>query len=85
MRAAYRDESDNLIENTTLHHYKINWLMLFKEIISVYRENHAKPINTKCNILTIKADGSYKGLICCGLFRLLSQRSPEYVGYLGNL
>jgi hypothetical protein len=33
--------------------------MLFKEIIAVYSENHAKPINTKCNILTIKADGSY--------------------------
>jgi hypothetical protein len=27
---------------------KINWLMLFKEIIAVYSENHAKPINTKC-------------------------------------
>jgi hypothetical protein len=26
---------------------KINWLMLFKEIIAVYSENHAKPINTK--------------------------------------
>jgi hypothetical protein len=36
----------------------INWLMLFKEIIAVYGENHAKPINTKCNI-TVKADGSY--------------------------
>jgi hypothetical protein len=24
--------------------------MLFKEIIDVYSENHAKPINTKCNI-----------------------------------
>jgi hypothetical protein len=29
---------------------KINWLMLFKEIIAVYSENHAKPINTKCSI-----------------------------------
>jgi hypothetical protein len=26
---------------------KINWLMLFKEIIAVYSENHAKPRNTK--------------------------------------
>jgi hypothetical protein len=26
---------------------KINWLMLSKEIIAVYNENHAKPINTK--------------------------------------
>jgi hypothetical protein len=29
---------------------KIKWLMLFKEIIAVYREKHAKPINTKYNI-----------------------------------
>jgi hypothetical protein len=29
---------------------KISWLMLFKEIIAVYSENHAKPINTKCSI-----------------------------------
>jgi hypothetical protein len=26
---------------------KINWLTLFKEIIAVYSENHAKPINNK--------------------------------------
>jgi hypothetical protein len=32
---------------------KINWVMLFKEIIVIYSENHAKPINTA------KADGSY--------------------------
>jgi hypothetical protein len=25
---------------------KINWLMLFKEIIAVYSENNTKPINT---------------------------------------
>jgi hypothetical protein len=37
---------------------KINWLTLFKEIIAVYGENHAKPINTKCSII-VKADGSY--------------------------
>jgi hypothetical protein len=30
---------------------KINWLMLFKEIIADYSENHAKPINTKCSII----------------------------------
>jgi hypothetical protein len=29
---------------------KINWLMVFNEIIAVYGENHAKPINTKCSI-----------------------------------
>jgi hypothetical protein len=28
---------------------KINWLMLFKEVIAVYSKNHAKPINTKCS------------------------------------
>jgi hypothetical protein len=27
-----------------------NLLMLFKEIIAVYSENHANPINTKCSI-----------------------------------
>jgi hypothetical protein len=29
---------------------KINWLTPFKEIISVYSENHEKPINTKFSI-----------------------------------
>jgi hypothetical protein len=29
---------------------KINWLTLFKEIIAVYSENCAEPINTKCSI-----------------------------------
>jgi hypothetical protein len=29
---------------------KINWLTLFKEIIAVYSENHAKPTNIKCSI-----------------------------------
>jgi hypothetical protein len=27
---------------------EINWLMLFREIIAVYSENHTKPINTFC-------------------------------------
>jgi hypothetical protein len=27
---------------------KINWLMLFREIIAVYSENHTRPINTLC-------------------------------------
>jgi hypothetical protein len=26
----------------------INWLTLFKEIITVYSENHTKPLNTLC-------------------------------------
>jgi hypothetical protein len=40
---------------------KIKWLMLFKEIIAVLRENHAKPINKNAavDLLTVKADGSY--------------------------
>jgi hypothetical protein len=38
---------------------KINWLMLFKEIIVVYSENHTKPINTNSTLLTVEADGSY--------------------------
>jgi hypothetical protein len=29
---------------------KIDWLTLFKEMIAVYSENHAKAINTKCII-----------------------------------
>jgi hypothetical protein len=29
---------------------KINWLMLFTEIIAVYSENHAKTTNTKHSI-----------------------------------
>jgi hypothetical protein len=41
----------------------INWLMLFKEIIAIYSENHRKPINTVCGqnveLLTVKADGTY--------------------------
>jgi hypothetical protein len=38
---------------------KINWLMLCKEIIAVYSEKHAKPINKKAALMTVKADGSY--------------------------
>jgi hypothetical protein len=38
---------------------KINWLTLFKEIIAVYSENHAKPIIQNAALLTVKADGSY--------------------------
>jgi hypothetical protein len=34
---------------------KINWLMVFKEIIAVFRENHAEPINTKCSITDCKS------------------------------
>jgi hypothetical protein len=45
-------------------HYKIEWLILFRDIIAVYSENHKKPINTLYEqnveiILMIKADGTY--------------------------
>jgi hypothetical protein len=33
--------------------------MMFKEIIAVYSENHAKPTHTNAALLTVKADGSY--------------------------
>jgi hypothetical protein len=36
--------------------------MLFKEVITVYTENHAKPIHTKCRVfdlLTVEAGGTY--------------------------
>jgi hypothetical protein len=38
---------------------KINLLILFKEIVAVYIENHTKHINTKCNLLFVKAGGTY--------------------------
>jgi hypothetical protein len=38
---------------------KINWLMLFKEIIDVYTENNTEPINTKCKVNDCKAGGIY--------------------------
>ena len=38
-------------------------LMLFREIITVYRENHTKPVNTKCGknveFLNAKSDSAY--------------------------
>jgi hypothetical protein len=38
-----------LKENTTLQHYVIKLLILFKEIIDVYTENHTESINIKCS------------------------------------
>jgi hypothetical protein len=32
--------------NTTIHHYKLIYLILFKEIITVYSEKNIKPLNT---------------------------------------
>jgi hypothetical protein len=37
---------------------KTIWLMLFKEIIAVYSENHAKKIQNEA-LQTVKEDGSY--------------------------
>jgi hypothetical protein len=43
---------------------KINWLMLFEEIIAVYSENHTKRINTLCvqkaELLIVTDGGSYR-------------------------
>jgi hypothetical protein len=33
--------------------------MLFKEVITVYSENHTKPVHKNVALLTVKADGSY--------------------------
>jgi len=38
---------------------KINWLMLFKEIIAVYSENHTEPIIQNAELLIVKAAGTY--------------------------
>jgi hypothetical protein len=43
---------------------KINWLMLFKEIIAVCSKNHTKPINTLCGqdveLISVKSGGTYR-------------------------
>jgi hypothetical protein len=42
---------------------RINWLMLFEEIIVVYSENHMKPIHTLCGqneeLSIVKEGGTY--------------------------
>jgi hypothetical protein len=41
----------------------MKWLILFREIITVYSGNHAKPINTLCGqnaeLLNVKVGGKY--------------------------
>jgi hypothetical protein len=41
----------------------INWLMLFREIIAVYSEDHTKHVNALCGqnveLLNVKAGGTY--------------------------
>jgi hypothetical protein len=38
---------------------KINWLMLFKEIIAVYSEKYTNSIIQNADLLIVKADGTY--------------------------
>jgi hypothetical protein len=38
---------------------KINWLMLFKEIIPVCTENRTKPTNANAALLIVESDGTY--------------------------
>jgi hypothetical protein len=42
---------------------RINWLMMFKEIITVYSENHMKPINILCGqneeLMIVKSGSKY--------------------------
>jgi hypothetical protein len=38
--------SDLISKKTHIPITRINWLMLFKEVIDVYSENNSKPINT---------------------------------------
>jgi hypothetical protein len=37
---------------------KINWVMLFKEISSVYSDNHTKPTNKKEEVFIVEAGAS---------------------------
>jgi hypothetical protein len=37
----------------------MNWIMLFREIIGVYIENHTKLININAQFLIDKAGGTY--------------------------
>jgi hypothetical protein len=50
-------------KKTTVHHYKGHLVNHIKEIIAVFSENHAKPINIFCGqnaeLLIIKAGSTY--------------------------
>jgi hypothetical protein len=41
----------------------INWLMLFREVVAVYSENHTKPricsVDREHELLNVKAGGAY--------------------------
>jgi hypothetical protein len=54
---------------------KINWLMLFKEIIAVYFENHTKNIKSLCEqdkeLLNVTAGDTHTGTM--GLYSVITQ------------
>jgi hypothetical protein len=41
---------------------KVNWLMLFKEIITLYAENHKNPSIQNPELLIVKAGGYHLAL-----------------------
>jgi hypothetical protein len=38
---------------------EINWLMLFKEMMNIYREKHKEHIYTNAELLIVKAGGMF--------------------------
>jgi hypothetical protein len=53
---------DSVRTSKTTPHFtitKINWLMLFKEIIAVCSENHTKPTYTNTALQSVKTAGIY--------------------------
>jgi hypothetical protein len=56
-------------ENATHHITKINWLTLFKEIITVPSDNHTKPIHTfyeqNARLLNVKVGGTWINTCFC--------------------
>jgi hypothetical protein len=49
-----------LKENATLQYYVIKLLILFKEIIAVYTENHTESINIKCSEQQVSIVSDYR-------------------------
>jgi hypothetical protein len=48
-------------KKTAHNHYKDHWLMLFREVITVYFQNHTKSINLRAQnaeLLDVKAGGT---------------------------
>jgi uracil DNA glycosylase len=66
MKLVYIIYKNSVLTSKKTQHFsiiKINWLMLLKEIITVYSKNHKKPIHTFCGqnaeLLNVKAHGTY--------------------------